>query len=187
MNVLTTSLEGVLIIEPDVFNDNRGFFMETFNTKRYSKDGIKAEFVQDNLSCSGKGTLRGLHYQFPNEQAKLVQVIQGEVFDVTVDIRQGSPTFGKWISVLLSEENKKQLFIPEGFAHGFYVLSDTAIFVYKCSNLFSPADEGGILWNDPDLEINWPADSPLLSEKDSKYPYLTNVPSKHLPIYGGMA
>ncbi len=181
MNVLTTSLEGVLIIEPNVFRDKRGIFMETYHKKRYRAKGIKTDFVQDNYSYSVRGTLRGLHYQFPNTQAKLVQAIQGEVFDVAVDIRRGSPNFGKWISVLLSDENKRQLFIPKGFAHGFSVLSDTAMFLYYCSDYYAPDSERGILWSDPELKIDWPVENPLLSEKDSKFPCLRDVPSKHLP------
>ena len=146
MKTQKTELDGVLIIEPNVFEDQRGYFFETYNQDRYHEIGIKSDFVQDNLSFSVKGTLRGLHYQHPNDQAKLVQVILGEVFDVAVDIRRGSATFGKWIGQHLSNDNKLQIFVPEGFAHGFCVLSDTALFHYKCSDFYAPECEGGILW-----------------------------------------
>jgi len=184
MKVLQTALEGVLIIEPDVFGDERGYFMETFHRKRYKKEGVDIEFVQDNLSFSSKGIIRGLHYQFPEAQAKLVQVIKGEVFDVTVDIRRGSPTFGQWVSVILSDENKQQIYIPEGFAHGFCVLSDTAFLTYKCSDFYAPDSEGGILWSDPDLGIDWPVEEPVLSEKDGQYLCLKDISLDRLPVYG---
>lgn len=182
MNVITASLEGVLIIEPDIFNDNRGFFMETYNRDRYRKYDINRIFVQDNLSFSVQGTLRGLHYQIKHPQAKLVQVITGQIFDVAVDIREGSSTFGKWIGVHLSDKNKRQLFIPEGFAHGFCVLSETAHFLYKCSDFYAPEDEGGILWSDPDIGIDWPVKDPIISEKDKKYPYLSDLLPEQLPM-----
>jgi dTDP-4-dehydrorhamnose 3,5-epimerase len=166
MKVTPTDINDVLLIDPDVFEDPRGFFMETYHEKRYKAFGIDAEFVQDNLSFSVKGTLRGLHYQYPNAQAKLVQVLMGEVFDVAVDIRKGSPTFGKWVGAYLSAENKRQLFIPEGFAHGYCVVSNTALFSYKCSNFYAPTDEHGILWNDKELHIDWPVKTPLISDKD---------------------
>ena len=185
MKVLTTSLDGVLIIEPDVFGDQRGFFMETYQRQRYNAAGIETDFLQDNLSFSVKGTLRGLHYQHPHSQAKLVQVVQGEIYDVAVDIRRGSPTFGQWTGVHLSDENKRQFFIPEGFAHGFAVLSDTALFMYKCSDLYVPDSEGGLLWSDPDLGIDWPLSEPLLSDKDRRYPHLKDIPADRLPPYGG--
>lgn len=184
MKVLPTALEGILIIEPDVFGDERGYFMETFHRKRYQQEGVDTEFVQDNLSFSAKGVLRGLHYQFPRAQAKLVQVIKGEVSDVMVDIRKGSPTFGKWLRVDLSDKNMRQIYIPEGFAHGFCVLSDTAFLSYKCSDLYAPDSEGGILWSDPDLGIGWPVNHPLLSEKDSQYPCLKDISLDRLPVYG---
>ncbi len=155
MNVHQTELDGVVVIEPNVFNDQRGYFFETYNQNRYQEIGIKSNFVQDNLSFSKRGTLRGLHYQHPHDQAKLVQVIQGEVFDVVVDIRRESPMFGKWIGQHLSDENKRQIFIPEGFAHGFCVLSETALFHYKCSDFYAPQCEGGIIWSDPDVAIDW--------------------------------
>ncbi|MBN2514838.1 MAG: dTDP-4-dehydrorhamnose 3,5-epimerase [Deltaproteobacteria bacterium] len=183
MKVLETSLPGVLIIEPKVFDDERGFFMETYHEKRYRESGIDCCFVQDNFSYSVYGTLRGLHYQYPNGQAKLVQVLMGEVFDVAVDIRRGSPTFGKWCGEYLSDKNRRQLLIPEGYAHGFCVLSETALFIYKCSDFYTPESERGILWSDPGLKIEWPVDNPLLSEKDSNYQCLADVPVNSLPVY----
>ena len=184
MKVMQTALEGVLIIEPDFFGDERGYFMETFHRKRYKQEGVDTGFVQDNLSFSSKGIVRGLHYQFPQTQAKLVQVIQGEVFDVTVDIRRGSPTFGNWIGFDLSDENMQQVYIPEGFAHGFCVVSETAFLSYKCSDFYAPDSEGGILWSDPDLGIDWPVKQPVLSEKDSQYLCLKDIPPDRLPVYG---
>ena len=183
MKVLSTSLKEVLLIEPSVFEDNRGFFMQTYQQKTYRELGIDNNFIQDNLSFSVRGTLRGLHYQFPHAQAKLVQVITGEIFDVAVDIRRGSPTFGKWTGVYLSEKNKRQLYIPGGFAHGFCVLSETAVFMYKCSDFYAPDCEDGILWSDPNIGIEWPIETPLLSDKDSKYESLRNVPPERLPVY----
>ncbi len=183
MKIQETSIAGVLIIETDVFGDNRGSFMESYHMARYKKKGILADFVQDNISRSVKGTLRGLHYQVPHQQAKLVYVVKGEIFDVALDIRSGSPTFGKWTGVTLSEDNHRQLFIPEGFAHGFCVLSESAVFEYKCSDFYSPESEGGILWSDPDLAIDWPIKAPLLSEKDSVNPCLRNVPKDRLPQF----
>jgi len=187
MKVETTPLDGVLIVEPDVFEDKRGFFLETFNRKRYAEAGIDRAFVQDNLSFSTKGTLRGLHFQIGNPQAKLVQVVAGEVFDVAVDIRKGSPTFGKWTGTHLSGDNKVQFFIPEGFAHGFAVLSETALFVYKCSALYDPDDEGGIIWSDPEIAIDWPVTDPVVSEKDQRYPPLAELGPEQLPKCGGGA
>jgi len=175
MNIITTQIKDVVIIEPDIFEDNRGFFAETYNQKRYEQYGIKCIFVQDNLSFSVKGTLRGLHFQKKHAQAKLVQVITGEIFDVAVDIRPDSSTFGKWVGVHLSEENKRQLFIPEGFAHGFCVISKTAHFLYKCSDLYSQHDERGIIWSDPDLGIDWPVNAPIVSEKDKLLPRFSEI------------
>lgn len=185
MNVIPTAIEDVLLIEPKVFSDTRGYFMETYHRQRYRESGIPSEFVQDNLSFSVKGTLRGLHYQIRHPQAKLVQVISGEVFDVAVDLRIGSPSFGKWIGERLSSENKRQLFIPEGFAHGFCVLSETAIFLYKCSDVYDPQGEGGLLWSDPNVGIVWPVDVPLLSPKDSRFPLLKDIPEQMLFRRGG--
>jgi dTDP-4-dehydrorhamnose 3,5-epimerase len=185
MNVLSTELEGVLIIEPDVFGDDRGFFMESFQKQRYQQAGIETEFVQDNISFSVRNTLRGLHYQHPKAQAKLVQVLQGEIYDVAVDIRQGSPTFGHWVGIILSGENRRQFFLPPGFAHGFCVLSNTALFLYKCSDFYAPEAEGGICWNDSDLGIPWPVKVPILSERDSLFSPLRQVAAHRLPVYGG--
>jgi dTDP-4-dehydrorhamnose 3,5-epimerase len=183
MNVVPTPIPGVLVIEPKVFGDDRGFFLETFHAERYRAAGLPAPFVQDNWSRSAKGTLRGLHFQEPNPQGKLVQVFRGSVFDVAVDIRRGSPTFGKWYGCELSEENKRQLWVPPGFAHGFCVTSESADFVYKCTELYAPASERGIAWNDPDLAIPWPVAAPLLSKKDSGAPRLKDAPM--LPQYEG--
>lgn len=168
-----TEIEGVYIIEPKVFGDDRGYFMETYKDSDFKEAGLDYEFVQDNQSKSRKGVLRGLHYQKQFPQAKLVRVISGEVFDVAVDLRKGSPTYGKWVGVILSSENKKMFMIPRGFAHGFVVLSETAEFVYKCDEVYHPEDEGGIMWNDPDIGVAWPyEEEPLLSEKDKKHPPL---------------
>lgn len=185
MNVLTTPLKGVLIIEPKIFGDSRGFFTETYHQKRYQASGIDSLFVQDNLSFSVKHTLRGLHYQICRPQAKLVQVLTGEVFDVAVDLRQGSATFGRWEGVHLSGENRRQLFVPEGFAHGFCVLSDTALFSYKCSDFYAPEDEGGVLWSDPAIGIPWPVSAPIISEKDRRYGLLRNLSPDQLPMVKG--
>ena len=181
MEIIRTQLDGVLILVPRVFDDDRGFFLETYHKEKYNKLGISVDFVQDNLSFSCAGTLRGLHYQHPNDQAKLVQVLQGHVFDVTVDIRSSSPTFGKWLGFHLSAENRRQIFIPEGFAHGFCVLSDTALFLYKCSDLYAPDSEGGVLWSDPDIGIEWPVMEPILSDKDAVYPCLRDISVDRLP------
>ncbi len=181
MNIITTSIEGVLVIEPTVFNDNRGFFMETYQNKRYQEYGIFRVFVQDNLSFSVHGTLRGLHYQVKHPQAKLVQVITGEIFDVAVDIRYGSSTFGKWTGAYLSDQNKRQLYIPEGFAHGFCVISKTAHFLYKCSDSYAPEDEYGIHWADSDIGIDWPVKNPIVSKKDRQNSKLCDLLPKQLP------
>jgi dTDP-4-dehydrorhamnose 3,5-epimerase len=173
MNIIKTDIPEVIIFEPKVFGDDRGFFFESFNQKLFTEaTGLQREFVQDNHSKSSKGVLRGLHYQLPPmAQGKLVRVVQGEVFDVAVDIRKSSPTFGKWVGVLLSAENKRQLWIPEGFAHGFLTLSDTAEFLYKTTNYYSPKDEGAIAWNDTELAIQWPeAGDTLVSGKDQIAP-----------------
>ena len=183
MKLLPTELEGVFVIEPRVFPDPRGFFMETFHRERYEALGLHADFCQDNLSFSSKNTLRGLHYQFPHEQAKLVQVLQGEIFDVAVDIRRGSPTFCRAVGVTLSESNRRQLFIPKGFAHGFCVLSETALFSYKCSDFYAPDCDRGVLWSDPALGIAWPIENPLLSAKDQGLPLLKDIPEEKLPVY----
>ena len=181
MKVIRTPLAGILKIEPRVFSDSRGYFLESYQRVRFVGAGIEVNFVQDNLSFSRKNTLRGLHYQNPRGQAKLVQVFQGEVFDVAVDIRPGSQSFGQWYGTRLSFENKHQLFIPAGFAHGYCVLSETALFYYKCSDYYAPECEAGVLWSDPDLGIDWPMKRPLLSQKDAEYPRLKDVPPARLP------
>ncbi len=175
MRVIQTKLPGLLVIEPTVFVDQRGFFFESYHYKRYAQHGIDAQFVQDNHSRSVKNTLRGLHYQVNPGQAKLVRVVVGKVFDVAVDLRVGSPTYGQWYGQILSAENKLQMYIPIGFAHGFCVLSEVAEFEYKCSTYYSPPDERGIIWNDPDLQIEWPVQNPILSEKDRKLPRFRDI------------
>jgi dTDP-4-dehydrorhamnose 3,5-epimerase len=176
MNVIKTKLKDCMIIEPKVLGDERGFFLETFQAVRYADfAGINLPFVQDNHSRSSKGVLRGLHFQKTKPQGKLVRVVRGEVYDVAVDIRSGSPTFGQWEAVILSEENKTQFWVPPGFAHGFLVLSDTADFEYKCTDYYDSSDEGSVLWNDPDLNVPWPVDNPLLSEKDANAPKLADL------------
>ena len=176
MNVIKTKLQGCVVIEPTVFGDDRGFFLETFQAERYADlAGITSPFVQDNHSRSARGVLRGLHFQKNKPQGKLIRVVKGEVYDVAVDIRQGSPTFGQWEGIILSEENKTQLWVPPGFAHGFVVLSDTADFEYKCTDYYDPSDEGSILWNDPELNIPWPIDNPKLSEKDANAKKLADL------------
>lgn len=171
-NFIKTDIDGVIIVEPKVFGDSRGYFMETYQEKAFKEGGIPSDFVQDNQSKSRKGVLRGLHFQNNYPQAKLVRVIKGEVFDVAVDLRKGSDTYGKWVGVLLSDENKRQFYVPRGFAHGFLVLSEEAEFVYKCDDFYHPEDEGGVMWNDPDIGIEWPTldTEILLSEKDKKHP-----------------
>ena len=169
MKVINTKLKDCVIIEPKVFGDDRGFFLEIFQAERYSQlAGINLPFVQDNHSRSSRGVLRGLHFQKTKPQGKLVRVVRGEVYDVALDIRKGSPTFGQWEGVILSEENKRQFWVPPGFAHGFLVLSDTADFEYKCTDYYDPTDEGIVLWNDPDLDIPWPVADPILSNKDAR-------------------
>ena len=172
-NFIKTDIDGVFIIKPKVFGDGRGYFMETYNENDFIKAGLDYKFVQDNQSESFKGVLRGLHFQKSHPQAKLVRVLEGEVYDVAVDLRKGSPTYGKYVGVLLSGENKRMFMIPRGFAHGFLVLSQTAVFTYKCDDFYHPEDEGGIIWDDPDIDIDWPfKEGVLLSEKDKKHPTL---------------
>jgi len=183
MKIKKLDLEGAMIIEPDVYPDGRGYFLETYQETRYRKYGIDVTFVQDNLSFSTKGTLRGLHFQYPHSQAKLVQVVRGEVLDIIVDVRYGSPSFGCWSGICLSEENHRQLFVPEGFAHGYCVLSDEAIFNYKCSDFYMPECEKGVLWSDPGIGIDWPIKTPMLSEKDGQYSLLKNIPNEDLPEF----
>lgn len=178
-----TSLPGVYVIQPKVFRDPRGFFLESYHREKYIELGIRDNFVQDNHSCSIKGVLRGLHYQLRRPQAKLCRVVEGEALDVAVDVRIGSPNFGKWVSVILSSENHNQIYIPAGFAHGFLTLSDSVQFLYKCTDYYDPADERGILWNDPDLGIFWGISDPVLSEKDKQHLPLTRIPREFLPEY----
>ncbi|MBV1858974.1 MAG: dTDP-4-dehydrorhamnose 3,5-epimerase [Nannocystaceae bacterium] len=183
MKVETTKIAGLVVLEPRVFGDARGFFKETYATQRYAQAGIEAPFVQDNLSKSSRGVLRGLHLQHPHGQGKLVQVLLGEVFDVAVDVRHGSPTFGQWVGVTLSAENHRQFYIPPGFAHGFCVTSDEALFSYKCTDGYHPECEHGVLWNDPEVGIQWPVHEPSLSEKDMEYPRLSEIPVDTLPTF----
>lgn len=183
MKITELSLPGVLLIEPRVFADERGFFLEIYQKQRYGGGGIGVEFVQDNLSFSRRGVLRGLHYQLRRPQGKLVMAVSGEVFDVVVDIRKGSPTFGQWLSTVLTGESGRQLYIPPGYAHGFCVTSEAAVFLYKVSDYYAPGDEYGIRWDDPDLKIPWPVTSPLLSEKDRGFSALREVSPEHLPEF----
>ena len=183
MNVVETNLPGVLVFEPKVFGDERGFFMEIWHAERYEEAGLPSHFVQDNLSFSQRGVLRGLHFQNPDQQGKLVYVLQGEAYDVAVDIRVGSPTFGEWEAVVLSSENKRQLYVPEGFAHGFLVTSSTALFAYKCTARYNAQAEASVLWNDPQIGIEWPVERPVLSEKDRAAPPLAQMPAERLPRY----
>jgi dTDP-4-dehydrorhamnose 3,5-epimerase len=181
MKVVRTEIPDVLLLEPRVFGDSRGFFMETWARERYEAAGVVGTFVQDNLSSSAQGILRGLHLQHPHGQGKLVSCVLGEVFDVAVDVRHGSPTFGRWVGYALSAENKRQLWIPPGFAHGFCVTSERALFTYKCTDAYHPETELGVLWNDPDVGIVWPTAEPLLSDKDRAYPRLRDIPAERLP------
>ncbi len=182
MNVISTAIPEVLIIEPKVFGDQRGFFLETFKADRYGEKGISRPFVQDNLSRSGQGVLRGLHLQNPKTQGKLVSALRGRVLDVAVDVRVGSPTFGRHVTAELSEDNRRQLWVPRGFAHGFVVLSETADFFYKCDELYSPSDELVVRWNDPALGISWGIESPTVSGRDAAAPLLADALG--LPVYG---
>ena len=171
---IETNIQDVYIIEPTAFGDNRGYFMETYNEADFRAAGLNYTFVQDNQSSSRKGVLRGLHFQKNYPQAKLVRVLTGEVFDVAVDLRNGSQTYGRWVGVILSEENKRQFMVPRGFAHGFVVMSETAEFAYKCDEFYHPEDEGGIMWNDPEIGVEWPdVGEIILSEKDKKHPKLS--------------
>jgi dTDP-4-dehydrorhamnose 3,5-epimerase len=175
MEVIKTSIPEVIVLAPPVFSDSRGYFLETYQSKKYAQLGIPCAFVQDNQSFSTKNVLRGLHFQLRHPQAKLVRVTQGTVFDVAVDIRRNSPTFGKWHGEILSAENHRQMFIPENFAHGFCVLSDSAEFLYKCSDFYVPGDEAGLSWNDPQLGIKWPVGEPILSAKDAELPQMGDI------------
>ena len=170
MEIIQTAIPGVIVFVPPVFTDSRGYFLETYQQQKYAEAGIPKPFVQDNQSYSTKNVLRGLHFQLRHPQGKLVRVTQGSVFDVAVDVRKNSPTFGKWHGEIISAENKKQMYIPENFAHGFCVLSDSAEFLYKCTDFYTPGDEVGFAWNDPQLGIEWPIEQPILSAKDAILP-----------------
>jgi dTDP-4-dehydrorhamnose 3,5-epimerase len=183
VKIIETDLPGCVVIEPVVHGDARGFFYESFNARRFADAGFDLAFVQTNVSRSARGVLRGLHYQWPNPQGKLVSVLEGEVYDVAVDIRVGSPTYGRWAAAILSADNKRHFWVPEGFAHGFAVLSDCATFVYQCTALYERASDAGIRWNDAALAIDWPVAAPSLSEKDLDAPFLADVPREKLPAY----
>lgn len=178
MNIRETKLQGVLLIEPKIWNDPRGYFVELWQDGRYGASGMPREFKQDNLSFSKKGVLRGLHFQNPSAQGKLVFPLQGEIFDVVVDVRRSSRTFGQWFGAKLSSETKQQIWVPPGFAHGFVVTSETALVVYKCTDSYNAKAEWGVAWNDPDLAIDWPVREPLLSDKDRVYPRLKELPKQ---------
>lgn len=183
MKIIETKLPGAVVLEPAVFGDARGFFMETWNAERFGAHGLPTKFVQSNVSSSAKGVLRGLHYQWPRPQGKLVSVLQGEVLDVAVDIRRGSPTFGQWEAVILSEENKRQFWVPEGFAHGFAVLSDMAVFSYLCTDVYVKEADAGVRWNDPAIGVDWKIDAPLLSDKDTRARLLADIVEDRLPVF----
>ncbi|ARA94461.1 MAG: dTDP-4-dehydrorhamnose 3,5-epimerase [Bacteroidetes bacterium] len=183
MQIRQTDLEGVLIIEPRVFHDDRGFFLEQWNAERYRAHGLPGQFVQDNLSCSRRGVLRGLHFQNPHAQGKLVTVLSGAVFDVAVDLRVGSPTFGRWTAVELTAENRRQFYIPEGFAHGFLALEDDTLVQYKCTAPYAPTAEQSLRWDDPDIAIAWPDLDPVLSPKDAAAPFLRELSEAKLFTY----
>lgn len=185
MKVIKTDLDGCLVFEPGVFGDDRGWFFESFNADKLKQQGLHLDFRQGNVSSSIRGTLRGLHYQWPRPQGKFVSVVEGEVWDVAVDIRKGSPQFGKWTAVLLSAENKRHFWIPEGFAHGFVAMSDRAVFTYLCTDTYQPEFDANVAWNDEDLAIDWPIQQVLLSPKDEKAPRLRDIPEDRLPLYGG--
>jgi dTDP-4-dehydrorhamnose 3,5-epimerase len=180
MTVHKLPLSGAYLIEPAVYGDARGFFMELWNHERYATHGMNATFVQDNISRSARGVLRGLHFQNPHPQGKLVSVLEGEVYDVIVDIRAGSETFGAWHGAFLSAQNKKQVYVPEGFAHGFLVTSESALFHYKCTDVYAPEAEASIRWDDPALAVDWPTEAPTLSEKDRNAPRLSELPERKL-------
>lgn len=183
MKIIETRLPGCVVVEPKVFGDDRGWFYESFNAARFGEAGLPTAFVQANVSRSARGVLRGLHYQWPNPQGKFVSVLQGEVWDVAVDIRQGSPTFGEWAAVVLSADNKRHFWIPEGFAHGFVVLSDEAVFAYQCTALYDPEADAAVRWDDPQLKVDWPVAAPTLSAKDAAAPLLADIAPARLPTY----
>ena len=183
MKIIETDLPGCLVLEPRVFGDERGFFYESFNQDKLAAAGLAPRFVQGNVSRSARGVLRGLHFQWPKPQGKLVSVLEGEVWDVAVDVRHGSPTFGRWTGVVLNADNKRHFWIPEGFAHGFVALSEQALFTYLCTATYDPSADSGIRWDDPQLEIDWPVAAPSLSGKDEKLPFLADVAPDRLPPY----
>lgn len=183
MKVIRTDLPGCVVIEPQVFGDERGFFYESWNRERYAAQGLDMQFVQGNVSRSARGVLRGLHYQWPKPQGKLVSVLEGEVWDVAVDIRRGSPTFGRWTAAVLSADNKRQFWIPEGFAHGFVALSEHALFTYLCTAPYDREADASVRWNDASLAIDWPVAAPSLSPKDAGAPMLADIPEERLPVY----
>ncbi|MDR6095848.1 dTDP-4-dehydrorhamnose 3,5-epimerase [Stenotrophomonas sp. SORGH_AS_0321] len=183
MKIVQTQLPGCVVLEPRVFGDARGFFFEGWNKERFEAEGLQMDFVQSNVSSSSRGVLRGLHYQWPRPQGKLVSVLEGEVYDVAVDIRQGSPTFGKHASVILSAENRRQLWIPEGFAHGFAVLSERALFHYMCTDVYVAEADSGLRWNDADVAVDWPISNPTLSAKDEAAPFLKDIAEERLPVF----
>jgi dTDP-4-dehydrorhamnose 3,5-epimerase len=183
VKIIKTELPGCVVIEPAVHGDARGFFYESFNAARFAQAGLESAFVQTNVSRSAQGVLRGLHYQWPNPQGKLVSVLEGEVYDVAVDIRIGSATFGRWAAAILSADNKRHFWIPEGFAHGFAVLSQNATFVYQCTAPYDRAADSGVRWNDAALAIDWPIAEPLLSDKDQRTPFLAEVPREKMPVF----
>jgi dTDP-4-dehydrorhamnose 3,5-epimerase len=183
VKIIKTELPGCVVIEPTVHGDARGFFYESFNAQRFAAVGLDLQFVQTNVSRSARGVLRGLHYQWPNPQGKLVSVLEGEVYDVAVDIRVGSPTYGQWAAAILSADNKRHFWVPEGFAHGFAVLSDHATFVYQCTALYDRATDAAIRWNDANIAVDWPIATPSLSDKDMNAPFLDAVPREKLPTF----
>lgn len=183
MKVIATKLPGCVVIEPRVFGDERGFFYESFNRDRLAEHGLEPNFVQGNVSSSTRGVLRGLHYQWPNPQGKYVSVVEGEVWDVAVDIRRGSPTFGEWTAVVLSADNKRHFWVPEGFAHGFAVLSERAVFSYLCTATYDAQADAAVRWDDPALAIDWPVQTPSLSDKDARAPLLADIAPERLPLY----
>ena len=183
MKLIRTELPECVVVEPAVHGDARGFFYESFHAQKFAEAGLDLRFVQTNVSRSARGVLRGLHYQWPNPQGKLVSVLEGEVYDVAVDIRAGSPRFGQWAAVILSAENKRHFWIPEGFAHGFAVLSEHATFIYQCTASYDREADASIRWNDADVAVDWPLGRPLLSEKDMKAPFLADVPRERVPVY----
>ena len=186
MKIIETDLPGCVVIEPQVFGDSRGFFFESFNRDKFAAHGLAIpDFVQGNVSSSARGVLRGLHYQWPKPQGKYVSVIEGEVWDVAVDIRRGSPTFGRWTAVLLNDQNRRHFWIPAGFAHGFVTLSERAVFTYLCTETYDREADAAVRWNDAAFAIDWPVSEPTLSEKDARAPFLADIAEERLPLYVG--